>query len=303
MLRFLCAGIFICQTIAAESLRVATYNLNNYLVMDRHVGTGWRPDYPKPENEKHIIRQVIKQAAPDILALQEIGSVSFLEELRADLAMEGVDYPYAFHLEAYDKNRQIALLSNLNPQNVVKHTDLDFKYNGRREPVKRGMLEVAFVQPNGATFKLFLVHLKSQYTKDKTDPEARLRRTREAEACRDRIIERTFGLKQDAFMIFGDFNDHPSSAPLRRFYKRGSLKIASLLPATDSRDELWTYYYQKEATYSLFDVILFSEGISNWIRAGSGTIVDMPGMLAGSDHRMVFVDLLSVERCQQNKNN
>ena len=86
----LLAAVFCQQSAYAKSIRLATYNLNNYLVMDRHVGAVWRPSYPKPEADKTIIRQVIKQASPDILAVQEIGALPFLEELRADLALEGV---------------------------------------------------------------------------------------------------------------------------------------------------------------------------------------------------------------------
>ena len=297
---WICLFLLPFHFVAGESIRVATYNLNNYLLTDRHVDGVWRPNYPKPESEKRAIRQVIRHADPDVLAIQEVGSASFLEELRRDLAMEGLDYPYAFHLETEeDSNRQIALLSKLEPQEIEKHTDLEFNYQpdtekkGRSRLVKRGMLEAVFNQPNGVAFKLFLVHLKSRYTTDKADPESRKFREKEAKACRNRIIERTFDLKQNAFLILGDFNDDRDSDSLQRFYKRGDLEIASLLPAVDSRDHLWTYYYKKSATYSLFDMILFSEGIAGRIQSRKGRIVDGPDSLVeGSDHRMVFVDIL-----------
>ena len=34
------------------TIRVASYNVHNYLSMDRIVEGRWRPDYPKPEKEK-----------------------------------------------------------------------------------------------------------------------------------------------------------------------------------------------------------------------------------------------------------
>ena len=52
--------------LVAEDLRIATYNLNNYLVTDRFVDGRWRPSYPKPEREKAIIRQIIKDVSPDV---------------------------------------------------------------------------------------------------------------------------------------------------------------------------------------------------------------------------------------------
>ena len=94
-IRFIIIGFFqiiILSVISGADLRVATYNLNNYLIMDRIVDGRWRPAYPKPESEKTSIRQVIKRTYADILLLQEIGSLALLEELRDDLALEGIDF-------------------------------------------------------------------------------------------------------------------------------------------------------------------------------------------------------------------
>ncbi|WP_162029260.1 MULTISPECIES: endonuclease/exonuclease/phosphatase family protein [unclassified Lentimonas] len=290
-----CLGLLCLCSASAESVRLATYNLNNYLVMDRHVGAVWRPSYPKPEAEKAIIREVIKGSLPDVLALQEMGTLPFLEELRADLAQDGVHYPYAIHMEGVDEVRHLAVLSKLPPVEVVKHEDLDFKYIDGRELVKRGMLEVSFERSDGSRFKLFVVHLKSRWTDVKADPDSQLRRTREAEACRNRIVERTYDMGVTDFIIAGDFNDHPGSGTLRRFYQRGRLKIGALVPASDSRGEQWTYYYHKQVVYSLVDGFVVSGSLSPQIEAGDGHIVDIPGALIGSDHRMVYLDLVESE--------
>lgn len=288
---FLVVAQCLLTSIGQAELRVGTYNLNNYLVMDRYFENQWRPGYPKPENEKRIIREVILENDPDILALQEIGTIEFLEELRADLAGEGLEYSHAVHLAGPDSERHLALLSKVPLTEVVKHTDLDFKYFDGREHVKRGMLEVGFEDDRGGRFKLFIIHLKSKYTVDKRDPESQLRRTREAEACRNRIVERTFEIGSDRFLVAGDFNDHPDSGPFRRFYRRGDLELGDLLPAADSRGEVWTYFYKKRGQYSLVDGFVASPKMSNDIEGGRGQIVDTPGVLDGSDHRMVYIDL------------
>jgi endonuclease/exonuclease/phosphatase family metal-dependent hydrolase len=277
--------------LSGESIRIATYNLNNYLVMDRHVGSSWRPAYPKPESSKSMIRQIVGNTIPDVVALQEIGPKPFLEELRADLALEGIHYPYAIHLEAKDEVRHIALLSKIAPAEVVKHVDLNFKYFDRVEEVKRGMLEVTFDRPDGSIFKLFVVHLKSRWSNEASDPESALRRTREAEACRDRIIERTFKLGVTDFLVTGDFNDNPDSATLRRFHHRGNRAIGTLISASDSRDEVWTYFYKKKSEYSQVDGFIASSTLAPKIEDRSGTIVDTSGALIASDHRMVYIDL------------
>lgn len=294
MLRYLILAGFSCAFLlghAFAELRIATYNVNNYLIMDRRVADRWQPAYPKPESEKAIIRQVILEHAPDILALQELGSPEFLEELRADLARDGLNYAYAAHLSGPDPERHVAMLAKVPPVGVVKHTDLDFKYFDRRERVKRGMLELIFEDESGEVFKLFIVHLKSKYTVDKEDPESQLRRTREAEACRNRIVERTFERGVNRFLVAGDFNDHPDSTPLHRFYQRGDLKLGELVAAADRRGEAWTYFDARRGQYSQVDGFVASPGLAPGIRAGRGYIVDTPGILDGSDHRMVYLDL------------
>jgi endonuclease/exonuclease/phosphatase family metal-dependent hydrolase len=156
--------------------------------------------------------------------------------------------------------------------------------------VKRGLLEVSYSLADGSRLKLFALHLKSRFTDRADDPESELRRTREAEACRNRIIERTIESGIEHYLIAGDFNDHPNSPTLRRFQKRGDLEIGSLVEARDSRGELWTYHYAKEARYELVDGFIASPAVHRLVK---GRIVDSPGALKGSDHRMVFLDFVS----------
>jgi len=293
-------AIFLAASVPAfAEIRVATYNLDNYLVMDRYLNDRWYPAYPKPESEKFIIRRSIHEVSPDILVLQEMGPKEFLGELRSDLAREGLDYAHAVHLEGPDRNRHLALLSKLEPKDVRKHTDLDFKYLDGRERVKRGMLEISFDLGDGDFFKVFVVHLKSRYTENKEDPESELRRVREAEACRNRIIERTQELGMHRYMIVGDFNDHPASSTMRRFYRRGDLQIGRLLPAADSRGDVWTYFYEKQGQYSSIDGFVLSAELLPLVKNGRAHIIDTPGVMKGSDHRMLYLDLKAGDALQR----
>ena len=287
--------------LVAEELRIATYNLNNYLITDRYVDGRWRPSYPKPEREKAIIRQIIKDVSPDVLVLQEMGSIDFLHELRADMAREGIHYDYFEHMEGADQNRYLAVLSKRAPTGVLEHKDLNFKYFEGREVVKRGMLEMTFEFTCGTKFQLFAVHLKSRYTDKKEDLQSNLRRVREAEACRNRIIERTHDLGADKYLVVGDFNDYPSSATMRRFYRRGNLEIGALVPAADSRGELWTYFYEKESRYESVDGFVASSAFMPMIKSRCAKIVDSLGALTGSDHRMVYLNLIEPRLAQIKK--
>src|SRR5476651_1094085 len=125
----------------AETLTLATYNVENYGSVDRMTEAGYRRDYPKPEAEKTALRAVIRALGADVLALQEMGSADALEELRRDLRAEGLDYGHTAFLEAADADRHLALLSRRPFLAVRSHPDLAFAYRGGRERVKRGLLE------------------------------------------------------------------------------------------------------------------------------------------------------------------
>ena len=80
----------------AKAIRVASYNVENYLVMDRMISGRWQEDYPKPSKERRIVRSVINQTNPDILAIQEIGDRIYLNELWADLNVtDGTQFKYS----------------------------------------------------------------------------------------------------------------------------------------------------------------------------------------------------------------
>jgi endonuclease/exonuclease/phosphatase family metal-dependent hydrolase len=277
--------------LSGETVRVATLNLQNYLIMDRMVEGRWRPEYPKPEVEKAALRKAIRLADADILVLQEMGEAPFLKELQADLELEGLAYPYAYFAEANDAVRHVAVLSKQAAMEVIVHKDMDFKYFDSRELVKRGLFELSFKDSEGEIFKVFGVHLKSRWSDVKADPMSELRRTREAEACRDRMIERTYELGVDRFLVAGDFNDEPDSGVFRRFTKRGDLEISEFIRAKDSRGEVWTHFYAKKGAYTLVDGFFLSSDLMDALVIDSATIMDWDLGQAGSDHRLVYLDL------------
>ncbi len=276
----------------AETLTVATYNVENYVAANRVVEGVYREGYPKPEAAKAALRAVIKALDADVIALQEIGPRPYLEELRRDLKSEGCDYPHVEWLEAADAERHVAVLSRKPFKAVTRHTDLAFGYFGKEERVKRGLLEVR-VAAAGGEVALFVVHLKSRYTDRADDLESARRRAGEAEAVRDRVL-RIFPEPEAAkarFMIVGDFNDAPGSRPLRALSARGKTTIAEVLSAVDSRGETWTHFYRKEDSYSRVDYVLVSPALKPAVVGGAATIFDGACVREASDHRPVVVRL------------
>ena len=277
--------------VGTEPVRVATFNLRNYLVCDRLVEGVWRKEFPKPEKEKAAVRALIKKVKPDVLALQEMGPKPFLRELQMDLQIEGNAYPHHAWMEAQDENRHLAVLSKIPIAEIRRHADLDFKYFDGREVIRRGLLEVVF-EKNGVRWSLFVVHLKSKWTERKDDFEAAKRRTGEARAARD-FIKKTYPAGDSPlYLLTGDFNDHRDSAPLRRFLKSGDTLLTQIVPAADSRGETWTHYWKKRDLYSRVDFFLATPSMRERIKDGHGVVVDAREAEVASDHRMVHLDLI-----------
>lgn len=275
------------------SLRVATYNLENYLIQDRLVDGVWHPEYPKPEVEKAALRAIIRHASPDILALQEMGGRPFLKELQEDLRREGLDYPHAVWMKSPDKVRHLALLSREPVRKVLRHRGFDFGYLDERRDLRRGLLEVVF--GGGASgmprWHLFVLHLKSKWTERDDDPNADHLRAREAEVARNYILEKMPDPQAARYLIAGDLNDSPNSSPVRRFLTRGDLELGILLPTGDDRGHLWTHFWEREQRYSRRDYLIPSPGLFDQVIDGRTRIVNHPLEKTASDHRLVYLDL------------
>ena len=276
---------------AAETLTLATYNIENYGPADRVTEVGYRKDYPKPEPEKRALRTVIRALAADVLVLQEMGGAPYLEELRRDLKAEGLDYPHAVLATAADEDRHVAILSKRPLKNATTHTDLEFAYFGARERVKRGLLEATIATAAGDV-TVFAIHLKSRYTDRPDDPLSATRRGAEATAIRDRVLKRFPSPAESRFVILGDCNDGKTSRAIAAIQQRGRTPISELLPAADSRGEVWTHFWRKEETYTHVDHIFVSAPLLPTVRNSTARIHDGPGVRDASDHRPVSVTLV-----------
>jgi endonuclease/exonuclease/phosphatase family metal-dependent hydrolase len=274
----------------AETLTIATYNVENYGRADRMTEAGYRRDYPKPEAEKRALRLVLRGLDADVVVLQEIGDASYLDELRRDLKTEGADYPHAALAAAADPDRRVAVISRRPLQAVTVHTDLSFPYFGGRESVKRGLLEVTIATAGGSV-TLFGLHLKSRFTERPDDPLSAQRRAGEATAIRDRILQRFPEPARAWFVVLGDCNDSRTSKAAAFLQKRGRTEIARLLPGADSRGETWSHAYRREESYSRVDQIFVSPGLMPAVQDGTARIYDGDGVREASDHRPVYLVL------------
>lgn len=275
----------------AETFRVATYNVENYL--DKP--TDSRRDV-KSESAKAKIREGLRALKPDVVAFQEMGALSALQELQANLKSEGLDLPYLEHITGFDTNIHVAVLSRFPIVARRPHTNENFLLSGKRFQVSRGFAEVDLKVNDHYTFTLISAHLKSKRQIASAD-ESEMR-LEEAKLLREKVDARLAAEPNVNLVVLGDFNDTKNSASTKAVIGRGKAKLVDTRPAERNGDNLpnpnpaweprnitWTHYYGAEDSYSRIDYILLSPGMAKEWRKDETYILTIPNWAAGSDHR------------------
>jgi endonuclease/exonuclease/phosphatase family metal-dependent hydrolase len=282
-----------CLNSLAGTFRVATYNVENYLdqpTESRHA--------VKSDAAKAKIRESIRAVNPDVLALEEMGTTNALLELRAALKNDGVDFPFWEHVQGFDTNIHVAVLSKFPITARQPHTNDTFLLDGRRFRVSRGFAEVQIRADKNFAFTLIAAHLKSRRPSPDAD-EAELR-LQEATILRN-IVNQHFQADPNArLVVLGDFNDVKNSDSTRAIIGRGKFKLTDTRPAErngdtepnpnphyEPRNVNWTHYYGLEDSYSRIDYILLSPALARgWVESETYIPV-IPDWGTGSDHRPI----------------
>lgn len=302
--RILAAIMFVVlgHSNAAETFRVATYNLQNYLP----AAIGTRP--AKTEAAKGKIRESIRAAKADVIALQEVGGTNALLELRESLRRENVVFPYWELVNAWDTNIQVAVLSRFPIVARRSHTNDSFLLFGKRHSVKRGFAEVDIQVNAQYKFTLMTAHLKSKLTV--WDADEQELRDEEAAILREKI-EGILGRSPNANLIVaGDFNDTRDSKPIRTLVAAGRKNaLVDTRPAEQNGDDqpnnnprylppqvTWTHFYGKEDSYRRIDYILLSKGMAREWASAETSIVRVPNWGVGSDHRPIVATFAAEDK-------
>jgi endonuclease/exonuclease/phosphatase family metal-dependent hydrolase len=286
---------------AAETFRVASYNLENYVVQ----ATGNRPI--KSAEARAKVQEFIRALKPDVLALQEVGGPAALAELRSALKAEGLDFAHAELVTGWDTNIQVAVLSRLPILASHPHTNDAFLLNGRRFRVSRGFAEVELQAGERYRFTLFVAHLKSRRVATEAD-EAELRE-QEARLLRE-LIDARLARDPDAnIIVAGDLNDTKDSPSTKMILGRGRHALVDTRPTEPNgdshhsenprfapRDITWTHFFGKEDTYSRIDYLLVSHGMAReWQPAGT-YVLAQPEWGVASDHRPIVATFVAEDR-------
>jgi endonuclease/exonuclease/phosphatase family metal-dependent hydrolase len=287
---------------AAETFRVATYNVQNYL--ESPIGT--RP--AKTDAARAKIRESIRAAKADVIALQEIGGTNALRELRASLKREGCDYPHWEHISAWDTNIQVAVLSKFPITARRPHTNDSFLLFGKRHYVKRGFAEVDIQVSGSYKFTLLTAHLKSKLTA--WDADEQELRDEEAAILREKL-EAILGAEPNAnVVVAGDLNDTRDSKPVRTIIAAGRKHaLIDTRPAEQNGDDqpnnnprypppqvTWTHYYGVKDQFSRIDYILLSRGMAREWASNETFVMKIPNWGVGSDHRPIVATLVAEDR-------
>ena len=295
-MKTICAALAIvwtCLNCCAAPVRVATYNVENYLDQP----TESRKQV-KSEAAKAKVRESIRTLNPDVLALEEMGTTNALLELRASLKAEGCDFPYWEHVQGFDTNIHIAVLSKLPFASRTPHTNDSFLLDGRRFRVSRGFAEVEIQADKNTTFTLLAAHLKSRRPVPNAD-EGQLR-LEEAKILREIVDAHLTKNPAAKIVVLGDFNDVRSTDSTKAVIGRGKFKLTDTRPAERNGDNLpneiprydprnitWTHYYGLEDSYSRIDYIMISPALSRSWLPKETYILTVPNWGSGSDHRPI----------------
>ena len=255
--------------------RVATFNLENYLDATA------KKDRVKSAESKAKIREHIRAINPDVIALQEMGGVDTLKELRDSLASEHIEYPHMELVAGADDELHVAVLSKFPFAARRPHINDSFVLDGQPYRVRRGFAEVDVLVNPRFSFTLFAAHLKSKNENESASADAL--RLEEARLLRQKIEARLKKSPDARILVCGDFNDTKDSRVVRTIAGVGKERFVD----TQNGKAVWTNYYEEKDRYERIDYVLLSPAMAGcWLPEKSG-VYEMPDWRLASDHRPV----------------
>ncbi len=269
------------------SITVASYNVLNYIRMERRVDGQTVLDAAKPEREIEALIEIITSSSPDVLGLVEMGDESMLADLQGRLKAAGLDYPHAEWVKGADEARHLSVLSKFPITSRDSRDDVSFELDGKLQRISRGILDVTLQINPAYQLRLVGAHLKSRREVPEFD-EAQFR-AKEAWHLRQHINEILDKSPDTNLLLFGDLNDTKNEYPIRELIgTKGTPNYLMDLWLTDSRKERWTHYWKTADIYSRIDYIMISPAMGKEVDLSKSGINDLPVWNDASDHRLIY---------------
>lgn len=274
---------------------MASYNVENYLRMERRVDGKTVPDAPKPAEEISAVIAVIKEINPDILGIVEIGDEAMLDDLRDRLKAAGLDYPHKEWVRGTDAARHLALLSRFPMVARNSRDEVPFELNGTRMRIGRGILDVTVRLPDNDLLHLVGAHLKSR--REVPDFDQATMRAREAGLLREHLDSILKANPGEKVLLFGDLNDTKNEYAVKLLTgsARDPLRMKDL-NLSDRHGDRWTHYWAAADIYSRIDYLLVSLKLWPDINMDKSGISCSKLWSKASDHRAIFTTIKTLQK-------
>ena len=290
------------SALAADTFTVASFNVENYFLYK----FGTRK--AKPAASRAKVREAILKIKPDVLALQEVGRRTALDELVAVLRAKGLSYPHVEWVQGPDPAIHLVVLSRFPIEARRTHSEVQYLLDRQRFQVSRGFGEVTIRVNANYKFILLNAHLKSKRPVLRASQAAM--RLNEARELR-RIIEARLKADPNAnLLVAGDLNDTLDQPPIRTLLGSKAPKLVDLRPFERNGDRAphpqsakfiprrvaWTSFYWKEDSYSRFDYLIASPGMNRELRRAGTYVQAMADWGLASDHRPVVASFFAEDK-------
>ena len=273
---------------SAAEIVLCSYNLKNWLVMDRFDGEKTVLSAPKPEAEKQKVVSIIAAIHPDILGICEIGTEDDLRDLQARLKAAGLDLPNIEFSHGGDEHRSLALLTHLPIQARNSQKGLKYQIGGVEFPFQRGILDVTVRVAEDFNLHCLGVHLKSK--RDIPEADQEVMRRNEARLLRahiDGILATDANAK---IVAYGDFNEDRNGAPISEVMgSRNSPNYMEDLLIKDINGEVWTHFWDSADAYSRFDYFFMSRSLRPYVDFKRSFVYSSKDFDKASDHRPIVM--------------
>lgn len=270
-----------------RDLRFLSYNVENWLTMERYEDRKPVGNRPKPAKEKQQVIRILSEAKPDIIGLCEVGTKEDLREIQSMLDEAGVHLPHLHHSTGADPVRSLGLLSRHPIVSTHTAKDLEYRLQGKTFHMNRGILD-ATVDADGWTLRFLGAHLKSK--RDVPEGDQDEMRINEARLLR-RHVDSIFKTEAEArLVVYGDFNDTYPSTAVRTITSHPDPEFR-LRPVylRDSRGEAWTHHWGQHDIYSRIDFVTLSDSLRDHVDYKASRILDGDDWDQASDHRALLV--------------
>ncbi len=247
-------------------IRIGTFNVQNLFARYRFkrnidpVGLyGFTNDLAfgiYDETARQITSKAIRAVNADILALQEVESLTVLDRFNSRY-LGGMKYRHRMLIDAFDPRKiNVAVISRY-PIIKARTYRQERNNNNTNWLFSRGCLEVD-IDIEGKILTLYVNHFKSMMGGRKKTKERRKEQvSRVAQIITERWNEVDY---EGNYIVLGDFNDYlDSETSLEDIINHeGLVHVSERIPENDR----WTHYWSRGNEYRQLDYILLSKSLA-----------------------------------------